>query len=79
MKLIADEKGRLACRELFGVRKVFSAERQSDGSIRLVELVEKQVPVVKPVRVKGRLRPPPGFNPSRDTIAAAIRADRDTR
>ncbi len=79
MKLVADSNGRLACKELFRPGKPFSAERQPDGSIRLVELVEKQVPTIRPVRVKGRLRPPRGFTPSRETIAAAIRADRDAR
>ncbi len=79
MKLIADSNGRVACKELFRPGTPFLAERQPDGSIRLIELVEKQVPVVRPVRVKGRLRPPPGFKPSREAIAAAIRAERDSR
>ncbi len=79
MKLIADANGRIACKELFRPGKPFSVERQADGSIRLIELVEKEVPVFKPIRVKGRLRPPEGFRPSRQTIAAAIRADRDAR
>ena len=33
MKLVADENGRLACKEMFTPRKPFSAERQPDGSI----------------------------------------------
>ncbi len=37
---VADKNGRLACKELFTPRKPFSAERQADGSIRVVELVE---------------------------------------
>jgi hypothetical protein len=65
--------------ELFPPFKSFSAERQPDGSIRLVELVEKQVPLVKPFRVKGKLRWPQGLRPSRATTAAAVRADRDSR
>ena len=79
MKLVADSNGRLACKELFTPRRAFSVERQPDGSIRLIELVEKEVPIIRPVRVKGRLRPPPGFRPSRNVIAAAVRADRDAR
>ena len=78
MKLVADSNGRLACKELFTPGKPFSAERQSDGSIRLMELIEKEVPLVKPRRIKGRLRGA-GMRPSRETIAAAIRADRDSR
>jgi len=79
MKLIADSKGRLACKELFTPRRPFFAERQPDGSIRVVELIEKEAPLVRPIRRNGRLRPPPGFRPSRETVAAAIRADRDAR
>lgn len=78
MKLVADKNGRLACKELFTPRKPFSAERQADGSIRVVELVEKDVPVVKPVRTKeGFLMSPRKVD--RRTIGAAIRADRDSR
>jgi hypothetical protein len=78
MKLIADENGRLACKELFTPRKPFSAERQADGSIRIVELVEKEVPLVRPVRTKeGFLMLPRKL--SRKSIAAAVRAERDAR
>ncbi len=78
MKLIADENGRLACKELFTPRKPFSAERQSDGSIRVVELVEKEVPLVQPVRTKeGFLMLPQKLK--RKTVSDAIRADRDAR
>jgi hypothetical protein len=78
MKLVADSNGRLACKELFTPRKAFSAERQPDGSIRLMELVEKEVPVIKPVRTKqGFLMLPVKLD--RKAVAAAIRADRDTR
>jgi hypothetical protein len=78
MKLVADENGRLACKDLFTPRKPFSAERQADGSIRIVELVEKEVPLVRPVRTKE------GFlmlrqKLDRKNVAAAIRADRDAR
>ena len=44
-----------------------------DGSIRLTELVKKDVPVVKPRRVNGSLRWPEGRTPTRAQIAAAIR------
>jgi len=79
MKLVADAKGRLTSAELFPPFKPFSAERQPDGSIRLVELVEKEVPVLKPRRVRGKFSWPEGRKPGRERIAAAIRADRDAR
>jgi hypothetical protein len=78
MKLVADENGRLACKGLFSPRKAFSAERQPDGSIRLVELVEKEVPVACSVRTKQGFLMLPG-KLERQAIAAAIRADRDAR
>ena len=72
MKLVADENGRLACKELFTPRKPFSAERQADGSIRVVELGEKEAPRVRPVRTKeGFLMLPRKLD--RKTVAAAIR------
>jgi hypothetical protein len=78
MKLVADENGRLACKGLFTPRKAFSAERQPDGSIRLVELVEQEAPVVRPIRTKqGFLMLPRKLD--RHRITAAIRADRDAR
>jgi hypothetical protein len=68
----------LACKGLFSPRKAFSAERQPDGSIRLVELVEKEIPPVRPIRTKeGFLMLPRKLD--RRTITAAIRKDRDSR
>ncbi len=78
MKLIADENGRLACKSLFTPKKAFSVERKPDGSIRLMELVEKEVPIVKPIRTKeGFLMLPVKLE--RKAVAAAIRADRDAQ
>jgi hypothetical protein len=79
MKLIADAKGRLTSAELFPPFKPFSAERQPDGSIRLVELVEKEVPVLKLRKVRGKFTWPEGYKPSHEKISAAIRSDRDAR
>ena len=76
MKLIADSKGRLTSAELFPPFKPFSAERQEDGSIRIVELVEKEVRIVKPVMTKNGLIVSP-VKIGREAIRAAIRADRD--
>ena len=78
MKLIADDDGRLACKGLLTPRRAFSPTRQPDGSIRLIELLEKGVPVVRPVRtMEGFVMLPRGLD--RKTITAAIRADRDAR
>ena len=78
MKLVADERGRLTSAELFHPGTTFNAQKLPDGSIRIVELVEKGVPVVAPVRTKeGFLMLPVKL--SRKAVAAAIRADRDSR
>jgi hypothetical protein len=78
MKLVADRNGRLACKDLFTPGRPFSVERMGDGSIRLMELVEKEVPTVQPVRTKGGFFLLP-VKLDRKTVAAAIRADRDSR
>ena len=76
MKLTADSQGRLGSTALFRPQADFEATVQMDGSVRLVELT--QVPIVKPRRVDGRLR---GAEVclSRETVAAAVRAERDAR
>ena len=48
MKLVADAHGRLCARELFPPSTAFNATRQPDGSIRLMELIEKRAPVCAP-------------------------------
>ena len=78
MKLVADENGRLACRSLFTPKKAFSAERQPDGSIRLIELVEREIPVVRARKVKGRWVGA-AIRLDRSAIVRAIKADRETR
>lgn len=75
MKLIADAKGRLTSAELFKPGRVFDASPMADGSIRIVELVEKPVPVVKAkFNRDGTVTLP--RRPSREAITAALRADR---
>ena len=53
MKLMADDKGRLGCRELFPPLKTFDATRQPDGSIRVIEVTEPTQPA-RLVRRDGR-------------------------
>ena len=78
MKLVADDNGRLACKSLFTPKRAFSAERQADGSIRLVELVEKEVPVVRARKVNGRWMGAE-MQLDRAKVVRAIRADREAR
>jgi hypothetical protein len=78
MKLVADKHGRICSAEFFPPRTAFDASRQPDGSVRVVELVEKDVPVIKPIRTReGFLMLP--VKASRAAIRAALRADRDAR
>ena len=82
MKLVTDDRCRVESPELFKPNTPYQANRTSDGRIEFIELVEKEVPVVQVRRVKGKLIPqwPKGFKrPTREEIAAAVRADRDAR
>jgi hypothetical protein len=53
MKLTADNEGKLGCRELFTPRKTFDATRQPDGSIRIIELVDRPASRARLVRRDG--------------------------
>jgi hypothetical protein len=75
MKLIADSRGRLTAADLFRPNTAFDATMQPDGSIRVVALVEKKVPVVKVKRNKDGTYDCP-LRLTREEILAAIRADR---
>ena len=76
MKAIADSRGRLAAMQYFKPGKVYDLAPLPDGGVRVVELVEREVPVTKVT-----------FNPdgsfecqrimTREQISASIRADRD--
>jgi hypothetical protein len=78
MKLTADQKGSLTSTELFRPGAVFDATREADGSIRVVELVKSEIPLVQPVRTKeGFLMSPVRLK--REAIRRAIRIDRDAR
>jgi hypothetical protein len=78
VKLIADAKGRLTAAELFKPGHTFDAAVQADGSIRVVELVEKTVPTVTvKVNRDGSFECPRLM--SRAGVRAAVRADRDAQ
>ncbi len=55
MKLVADSRGRLTAADLFRPGTAFDASPQPDGSIRIVELVEKKAPRARIVRRGGRM------------------------
>ena len=78
MKLVADSRGRLAAKGIFRPGKTFDVTRQPDGSIRLIELVEREVPVVKlKISRDGLFSTPQPL--TRDEARAAIRVDRCVR
>ena len=77
MRVSTDDRCRLQSRELFKPNTRYEGEVAPDGSIRLVELVEKSVPVAG-IRKQG------GFvlvnaKVDREAIRLAIRTDRDSR
>lgn len=69
MKLTADDQGRLACAELFPPRSTFDATRQPDGSVRVLELVEKESHPAK-VRFEQRSGHTVGFTDQPISLAA---------
>jgi hypothetical protein len=78
MKVTTDDQGRLTCAELFAPDSTFDARRLPDGTVRITKVAENDVPVVKSVLTKEGLMVSP-VKVSRETIRAAIRADRDAR
>src|SRR5438445_9892060 len=80
MKLVSDNRCRVQSRDLFKPNTPYEGQTQPDGSGRLIELVERHVPVVNGVRTKeGFVMFPRSRKLSRKAISAAIRADRDAR
>jgi hypothetical protein len=54
MKLVADAKGRLTSAVLFRPHSAFDARPMPDGSIRLIQMVEKELPKARIVKRGGR-------------------------
>src|SRR5437879_5068176 len=78
MKLVSDDRCRIQSRDLFKPDTPYDAERNADGQVVLKELVPAQARTVRPRRVNVRLRGADVvLRP--ETIAAAVRADRDSR
>ncbi len=79
MTVIADSRRRVILKPAKPGDR-FDVQVTADGKVVLTPLVpvQKEVPVVKPVRTKeGWLMFPPGKRPSREAIRSAIREDRD--
>lgn len=76
VKLRTDDRARLYGRNLLKPNTDYQAELEGNRIV-LMEMVPATSKFVRPRRIKGRLRPPQGFRPSRETIASAVRADRD--
>jgi hypothetical protein len=79
MKLVADSRGRLTAAEFFRPGTAFNLDRMSDGRIVLAELVEKEVPIVRAVKMKGRWVGNPTVKMDRAAIVESIRQDRESR
>ena len=79
MKLVADSRGRLTAADLFRPGTAFDASPQPDGSIRIVELVEKEAPTVRAVKIKKRWVGNPSVKIDRRAIVESIRQDRESR
>lgn len=77
MKLVADSRGRLTAADLFRPGVAFDANRGPDGRIVLAELVEKEVPIVRAVRINGRWRGNPSVKIDQKAIVESIRQDRE--
>jgi hypothetical protein len=75
MKVSTDDRCRLQSRELFKPNTRYEGEVAAVGSIRLVELIEKQVPLVNIRKQEGFVLVDAKLD--REAIRAAIRADRD--
>ena len=78
MKLVTDDRCRIQSRELFKPNTPYQAERTADGRIQFVELVEKDVPLVKARKVNGRWVGA-DVKIDRQALVDAIRADRESR
>jgi len=79
MKLVADSRGRLTAADLFRPNTAFDASPQPDGSIRIVELVEKKASTVRAVKLKKRWVGNPSVKIDRRAIVESIRQDRESR
>ena len=76
VKLTADKRCRLSSTTLFRPGAAYNATQEADGTIRIVEAVEKEVPLVKPVWNRAGFLMLP-VKVDRKLVAAVIRADRD--
>jgi hypothetical protein len=78
MKAVADSRGRLAAKQYFKPGKAYDLAPLPDGGVRVIELVEREVPVVKVKFNKDGSWECPRLM-TREQIIASIRADRDAQ
>lgn len=78
MRVSTDDRCRLQSRELFKPNTRYEGDRAKDGRVVLVELVPAEVPTVRARRINGRWRGA-DLPLTRETVAAAIRAEREDR
>src|SRR5438105_8861494 len=77
MKLVTDERCRIQSRELFKPNTPYQAERSPDGSLRIVELIEREVPTVRARKVHGKWVGAAGVKLNREQLEALDAAGPD--
>lgn len=80
MTLTADNKGRIACRELFPPHASFEAIKESDGKVTLIRLRrdERKLEMVKPILRNGLLvLPIEGGELDTEALDKEIREERE--
>jgi len=78
MKLVSDNRCRVQSQDLFKPNTPYEASAEPDGSIRLAELVEKEAPLVRARKVKGRWVGA-AIKLDREAVVKAIKRDRESR
>ena len=78
MKVVTDECCGISSPALLKPRTTYDVQVSTDGRIILTELKGSEVPVIQSRRIGGKLRGA-AISLSRDSVAAAVRVDRDSR
>jgi hypothetical protein len=77
VKLVSDDRCRLASRDLFKPNTPYSAELKADGRVVLTELVPAEAPLVRARKVNGRWVGAEGVKLDPKAVVDAIRQDRE--
>lgn len=78
MRVMSDDRCRVQSSTFIKPNTPYDFSPAPDGGLRVVELVPKEPPLVRPRRVSGKLRGA-RLILDRAAVAAAIRAERDER